>query len=294
MADEKPTNEEIAQLLERLAGLLEAEGANVHRVRAYRDGAQRVREAGTPLTGLVRQGREKELLEMPGIGSGLGNVIFQYVRSGRSDLLDRLQGAVAPESLFTQIPGIGPELARRISTELDVRTFQELELAAHDGRLDALEGFGAKRVEMVRIYLAGLLSRAAQRRTQELEPPEVVPGVELLLALDAEYRRRAEAGELRTVAPQRFNPEGEAWLPVAAGRAGGWQFSVQYSNTARAHELGKTRDWVIIYYRRDGREDQVTVVTETGGPLAGKRVVRGREAECREYYERETERGPDG
>ncbi len=294
MLDEQPTNEEIAQLLERIAGLLDAEGANVHRVRAYREGAQRVREAGAPLTGLVRQGRENELLEMPGIGSGLGNVIFQYVRSGRSDLLDRLQGAVAPESLFTQIPGIGPELARRISTELDVRTFQELELAAHDGRLDALEGFGAKRVEMVRIYLAGLLSRAAQRRTQELEPPEVVPGVELLLALDAEYRRRAEAGELRTVAPQRFNPEGEAWLPVAAGRAGGWQFSVQYSNTARAHELGKTRDWVIIYYRRDGREDQVTVVTETGGPLAGKRVVRGREAECREYYERETEREPEG
>jgi len=38
------------------------------------------------------------------------------------------------------------------------------------------------------------------------------------------------------------------------------------------------------YYRRDGQEDQVTVVTETGGPLAGKRVIRGREAECREYY----------
>ncbi|RPI52826.1 MAG: DNA-binding protein [Chloroflexi bacterium] len=284
MPEEKPTNEEIAQVLERIAGLLEAQGANVHRVRAYREGAQRVRDAGESLAGLVRQGEERALLEIPGIGQGLGGVIFEYVRTGRSGLLERLQGEVQPEALFTQIPGIGPELARQISTELNVRTLQELEQAAHDGRLARVEGFGPKRVEMVRVNLAGLLSRAAQRRTQELETPEVQPAVELLLALDEAYRRQAEAGELPTIAPQRFNPEKEAWLPVLEGHAGGWQFSILYSNTARAHELNKTRDWVVIYYRRDGQEDQVTVVTETGGPLAGKRVIRGREAECREYY----------
>ena len=60
-----------------------------------------------------------------------------------------------------------------------------------------------------------------------------------------------------------------------------------YSNTARAHELGKTDDWVVIYYEQDGEEDQCTVVTETRGPLAGRRVVRGREQECREYYRRQ-------
>lgn len=289
MAEEKPGNEEIAQVLERIAGLLEAQGANVHRVRAYRDGAQRVREAGESLAGLVRQGEERALLEIPGIGERLGGLIFEYVRTGRSGLLERLQGEVTPESLFTQIPGIGPELAREISTQLDVHTFQELEQAAHDGRLAALEGFGPKRVEMVRVYLAGLLSRAAQRRTQELETPDVQPAVELLLALDEAYRRQAEAGELPTITPQRFNPEKKAWLPVLEGHAGGWQFSIMYSNTARAHELGKTRDWVVIYFRRDGQEDQVTVVTETGGPLAGKRVVRGREAECREYYARQSQ-----
>lgn len=281
---EKPGNEEIAHVLERIGGLLEAQGANVHRVRAYRDGAQRVREAGESLAGLVRRGEEQALLEIPGIGERLGGLIFEYVRTGRSGLLERLQGEVTPESLFTQIPGIGPELAREISTQLDVHTFQELEQAAHDGRLASVEGFGPKRVEMVRVYLAGLLSRAAQRRTQELEAPEVQPAVELLLALDEAYRRQAEAGELPTITPQRFNPEKKAWLPVLEGHAGGWQFSIMYSNTARAHELDKTRDWVVIYYRRDGQEDQVTVVTETGGPLAGKRVVRGREAECREYY----------
>lgn len=71
---------------------------------------------------------------------------------------------------------------------------------------------------------------------------------------------------------------------------GGWHFTALYSNTARAHELGRTRDWVVIYYY-DGEhvESQCTVVTETRGVLAGKRVVRGREDECRAHHERTTQ-----
>jgi hypothetical protein len=60
-------------------------------------------------------------------------------------------------------------------------------------------------------------------------------------------------------------------------------FSVLFSNTPQAHKLGKTRDWVVIYYERDGIEHQNTVVTETGGSLQGKRVVHGREAENLHY-----------
>ena len=81
--------------------------------------------------------------------------------------------------------------------------------------------------------------------------------------------------------PRRFNPERRAWLPVLHTERDGWSCTALYSNTARAHELGTTRDWVIVYYERDGDEDQCTVVTERHGPLAGRRVVRGREAECR-------------
>ncbi len=54
-----------------------------------------------------------------------------------------------------------------------------------------------------------------------------------------------------------------------------------FSNTARAHELGRTGDWVVLFYERNGDSGQCTVVTETRGPLAGRRVVRGRESECR-------------
>ncbi|HEX6865060.1 MAG TPA: DNA-binding protein, partial [Thermoanaerobaculia bacterium] len=85
----------------------------------------------------------------------------------------------------------------------------------------------------------------------------------------------------------------KAWLPVLHTERGSegsrWRFTALFSNTARAHDLGKTHDWVVIYvYDGHHREEQHTVVTETRGPLAGLRVVRGREAECRAFYAQRT------
>jgi len=112
-----------------------------------------------------------------------------------------------------------------------------------------------------------------------------VPDVAALLDVDREYRKKAAAGSLRTIAPKRFNPSGEAWLPVLHAQRGEWHFTALFSNTARAHELGRTRDWVVMYYYDgDHVEGQCTVVTETRGALAGQRVVRGREEECRAQY----------
>lgn len=64
----------------------------------------------------------------------------------------------------------------------------------------------------------------------------------------------------------------------------GWSIRALFSNTKRAHDLGKTRDWVVMYYRKDGDEGQATVVTAGSGPLRGRRVVRGREQACQRYY----------
>ena len=66
---------------------------------------------------------------------------------------------------------------------------------------------------------------------------------------------------------------------------GPWQFTALFSNTARAHDLGRTREWVVIYFHTDSEpEGQRTIVTESRGNLVAKRVVRGREAECAGYY----------
>ena len=107
----------------------------------------------------------------------------------------------------------------------------------------------------------------------------------MLLDVDRQYRKEADAGGLPMIAPRRFNPRGEAWLPVLHTERGKWHFTALFSNTARAHELGRTRDWVVIYFHSDSHpEGQRTLVTETRGALAGRRVVRGRESECRAQY----------
>jgi hypothetical protein len=134
-------------------------------------------------------------------------------------------------------------------------------------------------VAAVQQSLAALLGHSTRSQGQ----PK--PSLALLLEVDNEYRRRAEAGDLPKLTPRRFNPNQEAWLPIMRTERDGWTMSVLFSNTAQAHKLDKTHDWVVIYYQKDGPEAQCTVVTETSGPLKDKRVIRGRERECRQFYE---------
>lgn len=137
---------------------------------------------------------------------------------------------------------------------------------------------------VLRATLAECLGRRPRTRPK---PVEHLPSVDLLLEVDRLYRQKAEADELPMIAPKRFNPEGKAWLPVLHTSRDGWHFTVLYSNTARAHQFRRTRDWVVAYFYDDHHEEgQCTVVAETHGPLEGLRVVRGREAECREFYHR--------
>lgn len=287
----KPTNDEIADLLERIADILDLEDANPFRVQAYRDGATTIRFLEESAADLARKDSLDDLIALPDIGRGLAGVISEYVSTGQSNLLQQLEAEAGPEAVFVQIPGIGKAFARRIVDQIHVETLPELEAAAHDGRLETVEGFGHRRVEGVRTALAGMLSRSARtgqrqrvEQAQASDDGDQRPSVALLLEIDAEYRKKAKAGKLKTIAPRRFNPDDEAWLPLMNITRDGWTFTVLYSNTAQAHKLRKTHDWVVIYYERNDIERQNTVVTETQGPLKGKRVVRGRAAETRAYY----------
>jgi hypothetical protein len=284
----KPTNAQIADILERISDALEAHDANPFRIRAYHEGANVVRDLDEPVADFVHEKRLDDLKALPKIGDGIAAVIDEIVTLGHSNLLQDLEANKA-EAAFMQVPGIGEELAQRIVEELHISTLAELETAAHDGRLEAVQGFGSGRVEGIRTALAGMLSRSAQSKQQERTAGKTTPNgdrpsVELLLDIDREYRQRAEKDELHKIAPRRFNPDNKQWLPVMHTRRQGWSFTVLFSNTAQAHELGKTDDWVVIYYERDNVEHQNTVVTETQGSLKGKRVVRGRDSETQAYY----------
>ena len=286
------TNDQIAELLEQVADRLEAQHANIYRIDAYRAGAAVVRGHETSIQDLALAEGQKGLDALPQIGSSLSGSIDEIAHTGRLRLLERLEGKLSPVELFKTVPGIGEELAERIHRELELDTLEALEVAAHDGRLDAVAGFGPRRLEAIRDILATMLARSARGRARRFEAlrqagarvsaPETVearPDVNLLLQVDEQYRQKVEADELPRISPQRNNPEGVAWLPILHSYEDGWHFTALFSNTDRAHELGRVRDWVVIYFERDGHEGQCTVVTEYRGPLTGRRVVRGREDE---------------
>lgn len=111
-------------------------------------------------------------------------------------------------------------------------------------------------------------------------PSSSLPSVEDLLSVDREYREKSDAGELKLIAPRRFNPTGEAWLPILHTDRGEHHYTALFSNTARAHELGRTHDWVVLYVDGRDAEQQYTVITSGRGAFRGRRIVRGREAEC--------------
>lgn len=286
----KVNNAQVAAVLEEIADLLEFQEANPFRIRAFRNGARAIRNLSQPVDQLIA-GKGLDALEnIPGLGSGLIAIIGEYLQTGRSGLLDRLHGEVSPVDLVSQIGGIGDELAERVVKELDIHNLEELEAAAYDGRLEKVKGFGPQRLKTVMDSLAGILSRSAQRRVRnrvdgKQNADEKEPSIALLLGIDSEYKRKAAAGQLRKVAPKRFNPQGEAWLPIMHTEREGWNFTVMFSNTALAHDLGKTQDWVVIYYERGGVEKQFTVITARTGMYKGKRIIRGREEESRKYYE---------
>ncbi len=267
-----------AKILRECGELLRRQQANPFRVNAYVHAAQTLESLSVDARTILRENGIDGLIELPAIGPGLAASIDEIARTGRLSRLDRLRGTAKPEDLFQTVPGVGPTLAQRIHDRLHVETLEGLEIAANDGRLAAVPGFGPRRAAAIRLALASMLGRAGAgpRRAETGEPP-----VRLLLDVDRRYREAAAAGSLPTLAPRRFNPEGKAWLPILHLSRHGWHFTALYSNTAKAHELGRTRDWVVIYFHDDGhREGQNTVVTETHGPLEGRRVVRGREGEC--------------
>ncbi len=266
----------VAGKLREYADLLEQQGADGFRERAYRSAADMLLDLDRSVADILAQEGRDGLIALPTIGTGIAAAIAEMVITGRWSQLERLRGDLAPAQLFQTIPGIGSKLAGRLADEHHLETLQDLEAAVGLGD-QRIRGLGPRRRETILAVIAARLGRpVTQQRSGAAAPP-----VALLLQVDRMYRERAAKGALRTIAPKRFNPDGEAWLPILHARHDNWHFTALYSNTRLAHELGKTHDWVVIYHEADGAaEGRSTVVTEKRGPMAGRRVVRGREAEC--------------
>ena len=137
------TNAELARTLARIGTLLEIDGANVFRVRAYKEGARVVGEHGEALAALAPTPGALEAL--PGIGKGIAQNIRELVATGRTAILDELlQKYPADVVGFTELQGLGPKRVKTLFDTLGISTRAALEAAAKAGQLRDLPGFGEK------------------------------------------------------------------------------------------------------------------------------------------------------
>ncbi len=290
-----PTNPELAIALEDVAELLLEQGANPFRASAYRRAATAIRQQESPLWQIYERDGLEGLEQIKGVGRTISRALQQLIRGGKWALQQRLQGNDVAEQAFASVPGIGPKLAKRIHDELGLETLAELQAAAWDGRLDKMPGMGPKRVRAVRESLAargrvrdsfGGDPRSTPLPENRLDLTMEIP-VSELLEIDREYRDRADRGVLPRIAPRQNNPQHEFWLPVFHVDRGDRHYTALFSNTAHAHQMGTTHDWVVIYLEdhQRGQQGRWTVITSQFGKMRGLRIVRGREGECADYYQ---------
>lgn len=283
-------NLEIAGRLDEVAHIFAEQGANRFRVQAYRDAANVLRRLPRSVDQIFKREGIGGLEKIPGVGASIARSIRDLLLHGRLAMLDRLRGESDAIALLGSVPGIGKKFAQRFHDDLGIETLEELEVAAHDGRIENYPGVGKKRLAGIRDSLAHRLRRI--RRELAAAPPRK-PSIAELLDIDREYREKVDVGLLTKVAPRRFNPSSEAWLPILHTVRRGRHYTALYSNTARAHELGRTRDWVVLFCDNGNTEHRFTVITSEFGPLQGRRIVAGREAECERYYDQPHAAGSD-
>lgn len=137
-------NADVSRLFDELADLLEIQGANAFRVRAYRNASRTIGSLAESVEDLAERGAAA-VQELPGIGKDLAEKIVTIVETGALPQLEELREQVPPGVIeMMRIPGMGPKKAAALFNELSITSLEELKEAAENGQIAALKGFGKK------------------------------------------------------------------------------------------------------------------------------------------------------
>ena len=245
-------NAEIAAMFNQAADLLDIEGANPFRVRAYRQAARVIEALPRSIASMVAEG--EDLSRLRGIGKDLAGKLAVIVKAGKFDLLEQLKHELPGDvGAMTTLPGLGPKRVRLIVDELGIRTLKALKSAAQSGRLRTIRGFGPK---MEQAILTALARDTGEKRYKlpfaEAEAEALVAwlragmkGGEIIVA--GSYRRRRDTvGDLDILAT------GRSGAKIGERLAG-------YENVDRVLAQGATRVTVVL---RSGLQVDLRVVPE--------------------------------
>jgi DNA polymerase (family 10) len=245
-------NIQIAKTFDEVADLLEIQGANPFRVRAYRNAARTIGTLAAPVETLLKDDG-KALEELPGIGADLAGKITKICRTGELPLLTQL-ARKTPESLVAllKISGVGPKRAHLIYKRLGVKTLAQLETAARAGRLSELRGMG-KALE--RTILQGIAQDKAHAARVPLAEAEayVRPLVEMLRAAPG-VEQVDVAGSFR----RRSETVGDVDILVASSRASAVAGAfLGYGGLGRVLARGDTKCSIVL---RSGLQVDLRIV----------------------------------
>ncbi|MGE5524078.1 MAG: helix-hairpin-helix domain-containing protein, partial [Rhodospirillaceae bacterium] len=196
-------NTDIAAVFTEIADLLEIEGGNPFRVRAYRNAARMVGELPSEVAAVLERG--EELPKLPGIGADLADKVKEIATTGSCKLLQQLHRELPPAiTRLLAIPGLGPKRVRALHDTLHVHTAEDLESAARAGRIRAIPGFGEK----TELYILEALEKksgvarrwklatAAQYANPLVARLKAVKGVREAVAAGSYRRARDTVGDL--------------------------------------------------------------------------------------------------
>ncbi|MBX3426981.1 MAG: DNA polymerase/3'-5' exonuclease PolX [Pirellulales bacterium] len=198
------TNREIAVVFDQVADLLEFQGANPFRVRAYRTAARKVGDHAEPLAEIAED-PVRSLTDIDGIGKDLAEKIETLLATGSLPMLAELQAAIpAGVMALLRVPGLGPKKAAALHEQLGIASLEMLRAACEADQVSQLKGFGEKTQTTI---LKGIdLAATADQRTRWADADaivadlrshlEVVPGVRQLEAAGSYRRGKETVGDL--------------------------------------------------------------------------------------------------
>lgn len=188
------SNDAIADEFETLADLLEFQGANSFRVRAYRNSARVIRSWLQPLADRLAD-PTFDPTAIEGIGEAVGGKLRALVTTGKIEQLEELRREIPAGVLdLMRVPGLGPKKAATLYSELQIDSLDKLEAACRDQKLRAIKGFGAKTEATI---LEGLsIARSSQQRLLRSDAEAIAARIELHLG-SSNIDRLEFAGSLR-------------------------------------------------------------------------------------------------
>ncbi len=287
-------NAQIARAFDELADLLELDGENPFKLRAYRNFAETARELDQSLADIAMRG---ELTDMDGVGKAIAAKVEQMLATGTFEALDRARSSVPLTLLdLLRLPGFGAKTVRTIWQGAQVTTLAELVRACDDGRLAALPGIGIKKQTKARAAALELIEGAgstllfsALEASAELEAHLKSAGVTEVVLTGAARRGMALVNEVLVLAreadPARIleslagaDPDIDMLPPE------GSDIAVLVQGT-RVHVRAVPNDaWIATLVSTTGSDAHVRFLEERAGGADGFRSVCGRAHTERDVY----------